>query len=378
VESAWLWVAAPGACIWLAVLFAPWRPWSTRERLEGEPGLSPPRTGELTVIIPARNEAVQIGSTLATLRGQLGGAPVVLVNDRSTDGTADAARASGLPELRVIDGAPLPHGWTGKLWALEQGLEAVDTALTLLLDADVELENGIVAAMFEEKRRRGVALLSLMATLRGRGFWDRLLLPAFVHFFKLIYPFRLANAPSSRVAAAAGGCVLVDTHVLREIGGFASIRGELIDDCALAARCKTAGQRTWLGLSRSVTSRRRYHGLPGIWHMVSRTAYTQLRYSPLLLALCALVMAAAFWLPLAALLGPDPVARWLAATSVAAMIAAYLPMLRFYRLSPLWALLLPLTGTLYLAMTIDSARRYSRGMRSSWRGRDYAVDRGDR
>jgi hopene-associated glycosyltransferase HpnB len=374
VDQAWLWVVAPGAVIWLAVLLAPWRPWSTRERLEGDPQLPPADPSQLTVLIPARNEARQLGATLSALGTNLSSVPVVVVDDQSTDGTAEAAQAAAIPSLRVISGKPMPEGWTGKLWALEQGLAEIATPQVLLLDADIEIAAGIVPRMIESKERLGVNLLSLMATLRGHGFWERLLLPAFVYFFKLLYPFHVANSTSRLVAAAAGGCVLADTDTLRSIGGFASIRTELIDDCALARRVKDSGGRTWLGLSRSVTSHRRYNGLSGIWRMVTRTAYTQLRYSPLLLALCAALLAAAFWLPVASLFAPLVAAKWLAAIALTAMAAAYLPMLLFYRLSPLWALLLPLTGTLYLAMTLDSARRYSLGRRSSWRGREYGSE----
>jgi hopene-associated glycosyltransferase HpnB len=374
VDQAWLWVAAPGAVIWLAVLLAPWRPWSIRECLEGEPQLAPPDPSQLTVLIPARNEARQLGATLSALRNHLELVTVVVVDDQSTDGTAEAARGAGMSDLRVINGQPVPDGWTGKLWALEQGLAEINTPLVLLLDADIEISAGIVPRLIEEKRRLEVNLLSLMATLRWHGFWEKLLLPGFVYFFKLLYPFRLANSSGRLVAAAAGGCVLADTDTLRSIGGFSSIRAELIDDCALARRVKDSGGRTWLGLSRSVTSHRRYNGLSGIWQMVARTAYTQLRYSPLLLALCFLAMVAAFWLPVAGLFAPVVAARWMALAAIITMVLAYLPMLRFYRLSPLWALLLPLTGTLYLAMTLDSARRYSLGQRSSWRGREYGSE----
>ena len=160
--------------------------------------------------------------------------------------------------------------------------------------------------------------------------------------------------------------------MLREVGAFASIKGELIDDCALASRVKAAGHRTWIGLSRAVVSHRRYDGLRNIWNMVARTAYTQLHYSPLLLMGCVAVLSWAFSLPVVGSIAGDHVARIVSLTALAAMIITYLPTLYFYRLSPLWALLMPLTGTLYLAMTLDSARRYYRGERSSWRGRFYS------
>jgi len=217
-------------------------------------------------------------------------------------------------------------------------------------------------------------MVSLMATLSMVGPWEKLLMPSFIYFFKLLYPFHLANSSSSRVAAAAGGTVLIETDVLREIGGFAALKDELIDDCALAAKVKAAGHGTWVGLSHSVVSHRRYPTLRSIWNMVARTAYTQLQYSPVLLLGCVLALLWTFVLPLAGLFAPDPTAR--AAAIVAGVTAAvtYLPTLIYYRRSPAWALLLPIIGALYLAMTVDSAYRFSRGIRSEWRGRVYATE----
>ena len=371
MSTFWLLASVPGAVLWLIVLFLPWRPWSTRERLEGGDDSQSPSVGDLTILIPARNEARQIGRTLAAIREQAPDAAVLLVDDRSDDGTAEAALTSGLAHLRVIEGREMPDGWTGKLWALDQGLAEVETELTLLLDADIELGPGIIAALLEQQRKEGASMVSLMATLETRSFWEKLLLPAFVYFFKLLYPFRLSNSSFRWVAAGAGGCALLETAVLREISAFTSLKDELIDDCALAARVKAAGHRIWIGLSRSVTSHRSYHGPGGIWDMVARTAYTQLHYSLLLLTVCVAALSWAFWLPVAGLFAGDQTARIASATALVAMILTYLPTLRFYRLSPLWALTLPLTGTLYLAMTVNSAWRYYRGVRSAWRGRVY-------
>lgn len=372
MSTFWLLACAPGAVIWLIILLLPWRPWSTRERLEGDGNSPPPDTRDLTVLIPARNEARQIGRTLTAVREQAHDITVVLVDDRSDDGTAESARKVGLTNLRVVQGQSMPVGWTGKLWALDQGLAVVETPLTLLLDADIELAPGIITALLDKRRQGGLKMVSLMATLEARGFWEKLLLPAFVYFFKLLYPFHLSNSSFRWVAAGAGGCVLVDTGVLREVGAFASLKGELIDDCALAAQVKAVSHRIWTGLSRSVVSHRRYEGIGKIWEMVARTAYTQLGYSPLLLVGCVVVLSWAFWLPMAGLVAGDQAGRLVALAALVTMIITYLPTLRFYRLSPLWALLLPLTGTLYLAMTVDSAWRYLRGVRSTWRGRVYA------
>jgi len=346
----WLWLTLPGAIMWLGVLLVPWRPWSTRERLEANPGeVAPGSFGDTTVLLR-----------------------VLVVDDRSEDGTAEAARAAtGTLHLEVLAGEPAPAGWSGKLWALHQGLARVTTPRTLLLDADIEMAPGTLAALHEKMAQDGLQLVSLMAALSMEGFWGRLLIPAFIWFFKLLYPFRLANSPRSPVAAAAGGCILLDTGALRSVGGFESIRGELIDDCSLARRFKEHGYRTWIGLSRSVTSHRPYRGLGSIWEMVARTAYTQLRYSPALLFLVTVLMLLAFVFPVAGLAAPLLPARMAALTALAAQMAAQIPLLRFYGLSPLRALLLPLAGVLYLAMTLHSALRYYRGVRSSWRGRTY-------
>ncbi len=370
----WLLACVPGAIIWLIILLLPWRPWSTRERLEGRGDSRPSDIRDLTILIPARNEARQIGRTLAAIREQVPDVTVLVVDDRSDDQTAVAARACGLVNLKVIEGRPMAVGWTGKPWALDQGLAEVKTPLTLLLDADIELGKGIIAALLEQRRSHKLQMVSLMATLETRGFWEKLLLPAFVYFFKLLYPFRLSNSSLKWVAAGAGGCVLADTMVLREIGAFGSIKNELIDDCALAARVKDSGHRIWTGLSHSVVSHRRYEGLEKIWEMVARTAYTQLRYSPLLLAGCVAALSWAFCLPVVGIVAGDQVARVASLAALVAMIATYIPTLRFYGLSMAWALLLPFTGTLYLAMTINSAWRYYRGVRSAWRGRVYSAD----
>jgi hopene-associated glycosyltransferase HpnB len=370
----WLLATVPGAVLWLIILLLPWRPWSTRERLESGPAPQPADLSDVTVLIPARNEEEGIGRTLAALERQGPGLEVVVIDDQSEDDTAGAARAAGPAGMRVIEGKALPDGWTGKLWALEQGLAEVNTKYTLLLDADIEVLDGIVGRMFELLRTRDVKMVSLMATLSMVGLWEKLLMPSFIYFFKLLYPFHLANSSSSRVAAAAGGTVLIETGVLREIGGFAALKDKLIDDCALAAKVKATGHGTWVGLSHSVVSHRRYPTLRSIWNMVARTAYTQLQYSPVILVGCVLALLWTFVLPLAGLFAPDPTARTAAIVAGVTAAVTYLPTLIYYRRSPAWTLMLPIVGTLYLAMTVDSARRYSKGIRSEWRGRVYATD----
>ena len=247
----------------------------------------------------------------------------------------------------------------------------LERPLVLLLDADIALAPGLIGALRRKLREQRLGLVSLMAELSMRGLWERLLLPAFVYFFKLIYPFAIANSPSKRVAAAAGGCVLLETRALDAIGGFESLKGAIIDDCGLARRVKDAGFATWIGLTRSVTSHRRYRGLGDIWRMVARTAFTQLRYSWLLLGLCTLVMIVSFVCPVLLSLSEEPLIRSIAIMAWLAMWLAYVPTLRYYDIPAAWGILMPVVGVLFLAMTWDSARRYLNGERSTWRGRRY-------
>lgn len=370
METAW--PALPGLFIWAAVLALPWQPWRMREQLDSA-GDQSADLRDVTVLIPARNEAAVIADVLCALGRQGRGLRVVLINDQSTDSTLAAARRAGLENLAIVDGKPPPPGWSGKLWALHQGLSRATTEYALLLDADIQLAPGTAAALKARMQEDDLHLASLMALLPAQSFWEKLLLPAFVYFFKLLYPFRLSNSGSSRVAAAAGGCILLRTAALARVGGFESIKGRLIDDCALARRFRDAGLATWIGLTRSALSRRRYHGPGGIWRMVARTAFTQLRYSYALLVLCSVLLATAFAAPAAVLLAGAPGARLLAGGAVLLMAGSYLPTLRYYRLNPLWALALPPAGMLYLLMTWDSARRYRSGIAATWKNRNYGA-----
>ncbi len=381
MSSGW---ALPALLAWIIVLLLPWRPWSTRERLETDPLREGDVLDDVTVLIPARNEAGVISKTIESLTRQGPGLEILIVDDQSSDGTGEIAAQSNVAGLRVISGAGLPEGWTGKVWAQFQAQPYLKRPLVLLLDADITLAPGLIGTLRRELRARGVGLASLMAELAMEGFWQRLLLPAFVFFFKLLYPFHLSNSPNRRVAAAAGGCILLEKRALDAIGGFASLRDSIIDDCTLARRVKTAGFRTWIGLTHSAQSRRRYTGtsapeglgaLGDVWAMVVRTAFTQLRYSWLLLAVCTLLMVLCFVNPLLASFSADSLPRVLGMGAWLAMWCAYLPTLRFYRLSAAWGLLLPITGVLFLSMTWDSARRYLAGERSAWRGRKYAAGR---
>ena len=362
------------AMLWASILMLPWQPWRVREILESEEGGSDHDLTDVTVVIPARDEAPVIGATLRALAVQGRHLSVILVDDHSCDGTAQEALRAMPEGLLVIPGKGLPAGWSGKLWAQQQGLHHVATPMTLLLDADIELAPGVLGRLLDKAREENLHLVSLLAAPHLSHFWEKLLMPAFVYFFKMLYPFALANSKNSKVAAAAGGCMLMETRVLKAIGGLEGIKGAIIDDCALARTVKSSGYRIWVGLSRTVASQRPYHDLSEIWNMVARTAFTQLRYSVGLLAACAFFMLLLFWMPvLASLFCADSSVRVLALTAFALMLISYLPTLRFYGRHPLWALTMPLAAALYLMMTWSSAIRYWKGERSRWKGRVYRV-----
>jgi hopene-associated glycosyltransferase HpnB/hopanoid biosynthesis associated membrane protein HpnM len=362
-------LVAVSVLMWLAVLLIPWRPWSSQPFLDAQSDGGD--LSDVTVLIPARNEAAVIQKTLAALKAQGRNLSLVVVDDQSADGTAGLARKAWAERIVVVAGAPLPSGWSGKLWALEQGRQHVQTQLVLLMDADIELKPGIVGCLREHMQRHEIAFISLMAVPMMSNFWEKLLMPAFVYFFKLLYPFYLSNSDKSKVAAAAGGCILMQSRLLDEIGGFAAIKDELIDDCSLAKRIKSKGHKKWIGLTHSVCSIRPYQQLRQIWNMVTRTAFTQLRYSIGLLLACTVLMAFAFGMPVAGLFFAASTTQYLALTACMAMALSYFPTLKFYGRSPLWVLSLPLIGMIYLAMTWNSALRYFRGERARWKDRNY-------
>lgn len=369
----------PAVIMWLTVLLLPWQPWRTRERFEfpaDRHNRNPHNSlAQVTVLIPARNEAGLIATTLQGLAAQSSGLDIILIDDQSTDGTAEQARKTaeqlGLNALHIITTPPLPAGWSGKLWALEQGRQRVNSKYILLLDADIELLPGVLSALLTRVEDEDLHLMSLMARLRMHNILEKILMPAFIYFFKLLYPFSLSNRPKSRVAAAAGGCILLRTDTLTAIGGFASLRGALIDDCNLAARVKAMDQRTWLGLTHAAVSHRRYDHLRDIWQMITRTAYAQLRYSPALLLLCLLLLGLAFVAPLLALFSAPP-APWLGLTALIMMLASYLPTLRYYGISGWYMLTLPLAAMLFACMTADSAWQHCTGRGNTWKDRAYA------
>jgi hopene-associated glycosyltransferase HpnB len=341
---------------------------------------APARWPSVVAVVPARNEAEVVGDAMASLLAQdyPGRFSVVLVDDHSEDGTAEIARAMAgalgrSARLTVIGAQALPAGWTGKLWALSEGVRHVEEGgdppeLLLFTDADIAHHRSNLAELVARLAGEGRDLVSLMVRLRCRSWAERLMIPAFVFFFAMLYPFAWSNDPRKRTAAAAGGCVLLRRGAFDRIGGFAAIRGALIDDCALAKAVKASGGSTWLGLTRQTRSLRPYPRLADIWRMVARTAYAQLRYSPLLLAGTVLGLVITYLVP-PVLAFDDGAAGWFALAAWSAMSLAYLPMVRFYGLSPLWAPLLPATSLVYLAATLDSARRYWRGAGGEWKGR---------
>jgi hopene-associated glycosyltransferase HpnB len=373
-------VVASAAALLAWIYLIGWRGgfWRTDQRLP--PANAPVSWPRVVAIVPARDEAAMLARTLPTLLSQDydGEFRVILVDDESSDGTADVA--AGLDRhgrLRVISGERAPQGWAGKVWAMAQGVRAAEDADVLLFtDADIAYGPGTLTALLGAAGDR--ALVSQMALLRCEAPAERLLIPAFVYFFAQLYPFRQVNRPASRTAAAAGGCMLVRRDALAAAGGLEAISGARIDDVALGGLLKRAGSRCWLGFTADVTSERAYD-FPQIWDMVARSAYTQLRYSPAALAGTVVGLVWLYLLPPAAALagvallaGGTAQAAILLTLGLAAwaiMSATYVPILRLYRLSPLRAPVLPLIAALYAAMTISSAWRHRRGRGGEWKGR---------
>jgi hopene-associated glycosyltransferase HpnB len=375
-------LAAGGASLtaWLALLARPDRPWDLQPVAEDEPPPpDPPTWPSVTVVVPARDEVALLPQTLPSLLGQDYPGPwrALVVDDRSRDNTAAIARALG---AEALDGAELPAGWVGKVWALEQGVRAAGEAPAYILftDADIRHAPGSLRRLVAEAEAGGLALVSRMAQLRCERRPERLLIPPFVLFFNLLYPMRRVNDPVSRVAACAGGCVLVRRKAFEAAGGTAAIRGEIIDDVRLAGRVKAPGRPIRLARSRAdVVSLREYPTVGAVWRMVRRTAFDQLGYSWLLLVATVVSLAAHFLVPPAltvagaALAVSGHGAAWIAAAALGAAAWAvtavvFRPATRAFGLGWAWSCALPAAGVVYGAIPIDSARRHLLRKRGEW------------
>ncbi len=352
------------------------------------------------VLIPAKDEAENIAQCLESVLSQnyAGKLNVVLVDDQSADGTAEIARKTAVSlektaQFDLISGQSLPPNWKGKLWALQQGINSVQSSLEktahqngkaksvpeyfLLTDADIQHHPVNLQELVSKAETENLDLVSLMVLLRCQSFWEKLLIPAFVFFFRLLYPFWLANQPGSFVSAAAGGCILIRASTLQKINGFEKIKNALIDDCSLAKQVKSRGGKTWLGLTTETISLRPYDSLQSIWKMVTRTAFNQLGYSWLLLMFTivglGLVYLLPWWAIAQGIITNNLELTLLGLAIWGLMSLAYYPLIRLYKISPIWSFLLPAIAFLYSLMTIDSAIKHSQGKGGAWKGRTYDL-----
>ncbi|GAB5374682.1 MAG: glycosyltransferase [Acuticoccus sp.] len=375
--------------IWLVLLLARGAFWRTAGDMlpaatapAGQDGAD---AGPILAIVPARDEADVLPRTLPLLLAQEvpGGFSVLLVDDHSTDGTAEVARrlaaeADLSARLDIVQSKPLPAGWTGKLWAMRCGLAAADAAGTaapriLFTDADIAWQPGALAGLVAESERRGAVLASLMVRLRAASAAERWLIPPFVYFFRMLYPFRWVADPHRRTAAAAGGAMLIDRAALQRAGGLAAIRTALIDDVAMGTLMKREGP-VWLGLTKAVHSVRAYASVGDVRAMVVRSAYAELRYSPWRLLVAIAGLALTFVVPpVAALWGDGAVARLAGLAAWAAMALSFAPMAALYGVGLWRGVLLPAVAALYGVFTVESAVRSWRGEGGRWKGRIQAA-----
>jgi len=361
--------------IWLGLIFAHGQFWRARVSDRGMPPV-PQLWPTVAAIVPARNEADVITRSIGSLLEQdyPGEFRVILVDDNSSDGTADAARALNDARLVILNGAPLPAGWTGKLWALSQGIAAAERPEFLwLTDADIEHAPDTLRALVSRAEDGGLQLVSLMARLHCATWAERMLVPAFVFFFQMLYPFERVNRPKG-IGGAAGGCMLVRRTALERAGGIAAIRNALIDDCTFGALIKRHG-RIWLGLTDRSRSIRPYRDIGSITAMISRSAYAQLGYSPLTLIGTLLGLFLVFGAPPLLALTGSGAGRIMAAMAWVLMALSFQPMLRFYDRSPLYGVVLPLIGAFYAGCTLLSAWQHHRGRGGMWKGRAQAAVR---
>jgi hopene-associated glycosyltransferase HpnB len=372
-------VAIICALIWLYLIVGRGAFWLCGVRDTDRTGLDVPQWPAVVAVVPARNEADHIAASIGSLLRQeySGSFRIVLVDDDSSDGTAliaTRAAASAPSQLIVVGSESPPRGWTGKIWAVKQGIaraEELKPEYLLLTDADIVHAPDTLTWLVKHARAGGFVLTSLMAKLRCESLAERTHVPAFIYFFQMLFPFSWVSKPHAGTAAAAGGCMLVRADALENAGGIASIRNALIDDCSLAEKLKKVGP-VWLGLTDRSRSIRPYDTLADVRRMIARSAYAQLRYSPLLLAATIAMMVLTFIAPPLLAIFATGLPRFLGIVVWLAMTISYIPTLRFYRLSPFWSLALPGIAALYLYYTIISAYDHVRGRGGQWKGRIHA------
>jgi hopene-associated glycosyltransferase HpnB len=359
--------------IWLYLLLARRGFWLLRER-DTLPMARPSAWPDVVAVVPARDEADVVQRSIASLLAQdyPGEFRVLLVDDQSDDGTGDLARALKDARLTVIAGGARPDGWTGKLWAMRQGMAAAGSPeFFWFIDADIAHAPDALRTLVARAEEGGRTLVSLMARLSCKTTAEHFLIPAFVFFFDMLYPFGAVNDSNSKLAAAAGGCMLVRRPALEHAGGLEAIRHNIIDDCALARLMKRQGP-VWLGLTDRCVSLRPYEHISGIRRMVARSAYAQLGYSPLMLLLTLAGLFVVYIAPVLGALFAMYFVQLAAYLAWAIMALMFQPILRFYRLSPLWGIALPLIGAFYAAFTLDSAIQHWSGKGGMWKGRAQA------
>lgn len=357
-------------CIWLYLFFGHGRFWDSGPELAPAlPALLP----DVDVVVPARDEADTIGPVMASLLAQdyPGVFRVFLVDDGSTDGTADIARAAA-PGIKLVTAAAKPAGWSGKLWALAQGVAQTSAPVLLFADADIVHDKRHLSALVARLVSPRVDMVSEMVRLNCTSLAERVLVPAFIYFFQMLYPFSKVNDPLSKVAAAAGGTVLIRREALERIGGIATIKSALIDDVALARAVK-AGGPVYLGHSGLAESIRPYPEFVDIFRMVSRTAFTQLRYSAAVLVVTLLGLSLVWLVPVWAIMFGHGWRFIFGLVASALAVASYMPTLARYKVNRLWALALPMIALFYMAATLSSARDYWRGTGARWKNRDYGA-----
>jgi hopene-associated glycosyltransferase HpnB len=380
-------IAAIPVLIWLYLLTGRGQFWRVvrRRAPASAPSAStasasaPSAARRVVVLIPARNEAPLIGTAVTSLAQQVftGLIHIVVIDDGSSDGTGEVAMqavctAGALERFTLLRGEPLPSGWTGKLWALSQGVAAA-TALEpdylLFSDADIQHEPTSIASLVANAETHGRELVSRMVKLSAVTFAERLLIPAFVFFFFMLYPPAWVADPRRKLAAAAGGCLLIRPAALARAGGLTAIRAQVIDDCALARAIKGSGGRIALELAPNTHSLRRYRSAAEIGAMISRSAFAQLQHSYLLVAATLVGLFLTYLLPAGLLFFGAPPMAALGVAALALMSFGYLPMVRFYGLPALWSACLPLIALLYAGAVIHSAFQHARGRGGAWKGR---------